>query len=69
MATTFLTLGNTNLEDQDKETQLVMDVVGEQLLARSTRAFLAQTIGCAHYTITNSDPIPTRDYYACSPGS
>jgi cytochrome c553 len=62
VATTILTLGNTNLEEQDKK-QLEMDVVDEQLDTIS-RAFLAQTIGCARCHDHKFDPIPTRDYYA-----
>ena len=45
VATTFLALGNTNLEEQDKR-QLDMDVVDEQLDVIG-KAFLGQTIGCA----------------------
>jgi hypothetical protein len=62
VATTFLVLGNTNLEEQDKK-QLVMDVVDEQLDTIG-KAFLAQTIGCARCHDHKFDPIPTRDYYA-----
>jgi hypothetical protein len=62
VATTFLMLGNTNLEEQDKK-QLEMDVVDEQLETLG-RAFLAQTIGCARCHDHKFDPIPTRDYYA-----
>ena len=62
IATTFLTLGNANLEDQDKS-NLEMDVVDEQLEVIG-RAFLAQTIGCARCHDHKFDPIPTRDYYA-----
>lgn len=62
IATTFLTLGNTNLEEQDKA-QLDMDVVDEQLDTIG-KAFLAQTIGCARCHDHKFDPIPTRDYYA-----
>lgn len=62
IGTTFLTLGNTNLEEQDKR-QLRMDVVDEQLDTLS-RAFLAQTITCARCHDHKFDPIPTRDYYA-----
>ncbi len=62
IATTFLALGNTNLEEQDKE-QLRMDVVDEQLDTIG-KAFLAQTIGCARCHDHKFDPIPTRDYYA-----
>lgn len=62
IATTFLTLGNSNLEEQDKA-QLRMDVVDEQLDTIG-KAFLAQTIGCARCHDHKFDPIPTRDYYA-----
>jgi hypothetical protein len=62
IATTFLALGNTNLEEQDKK-QLEMDVVDEQLDTIG-KAFLAQTIGCARCHDHKFDPIPTRDYYA-----
>ena len=62
VATTFLVLGNTNLEEQDKA-QLRMDVVDEQLDTIG-KAFLAQTIGCARCHDHKFDPIPTRDYYA-----
>ena len=61
-ATTFLTLGNSNLEDQDKA-KLRMDVVDEQL-DTIFRGFLGQTIGCARCHDHKFDPIPTRDYYA-----
>ncbi|MEW6306127.1 MAG: DUF1553 domain-containing protein [Verrucomicrobiota bacterium] len=61
-ATTFLALGNTNLEEQDKK-QLDMDVVDEQLDTIG-KAFLGQTIGCARCHDHKFDPIPTRDYYA-----
>ncbi len=62
IATTFLALGNNNLEEQDKG-QLRMDVVDEQLDTIG-KAFLAQTIGCARCHDHKFDPIPTRDYYA-----
>ena len=62
IATSFLTLGNANLEEQDKR-QLRMDVVDEQLDVIS-RAFLAQTVTCARCHDHKFDPIPTRDYYA-----
>ena len=61
-ATTFLALGNANLEEQDKA-QLRMDIVDEQLDTIG-KAFLAQTIGCARCHDHKFDPIPTRDYYA-----
>ena len=62
IATTFLALGNTNFEEQDKK-QLEMDVVDEQLDSIG-KAILAQTIGCARCHDHKFDPIPTRDYYA-----
>jgi hypothetical protein len=62
IATTFLVLGNTNLEEQDKK-QLRMDVVDEQLDTIG-RAFLSQTLGCARCHDHKFDPIPTKDYYA-----
>ena len=62
VATTFLTLGNINLEEQDKQ-QLRMDVVDEQLETIG-KGFLAQTLGCARCHDHKFDPIPTRDYYA-----
>jgi hypothetical protein len=62
IATTFLLMGNTNLEEQDKK-QLEMDVVDEQLDTLG-RAFLAQTIACARCHDHKFDPIPTKDYYA-----
>ncbi len=62
IATTFLTMGNSNLEDQDKK-KLEMDFVDEQLDVIS-RGFLAQTITCARCHDHKFDPIPTQDYYA-----
>lgn len=62
VATSFLAMGNTNLEEQDK-TQLEMDYIDEQLEVLG-RAFLGQTIGCARCHDHKFDPIPTRDYYA-----
>ena len=62
VAPTFLSLGNINLEDQDKR-QLEMDVVDEQLDTIG-KALLAQTIGCARCHDHKFDPIPTADYYA-----
>ncbi len=62
IATTFLALGNTNLEEQDKK-QLRMDVVDEQLDV-ITKGFLGQTVTCARCHDHKFDPIPTKDYYA-----
>ena len=62
IATTFLALGNTNLEEQDKK-QLRMDVVDEQLDV-VTKGFLGQTVTCARCHDHKFDPIPTKDYYA-----
>jgi hypothetical protein len=62
VASNFLVLGNTNLEEQDKG-QLRMDVVDEQIDAIG-KGFLAQTIACARCHDHKFDPIPTKDYYA-----
>ncbi len=62
VATTYLMLGNTNLEEQDKN-QLRMDVVDEQLDVIG-KGLLAQTITCARCHDHKFDPIPQRDYYA-----
>ena len=62
IGTTMLTLGDTNLEEQDKK-QLEMDHIDEQLDLIG-KVFLAQTIGCARCHDHKFDPIPTRDYYA-----
>lgn len=62
VATAFLTMGNTNLEEQDKE-QLEMDYIDEQLDVVG-RVFMGQTLGCARCHDHKFDPIPTRDYYA-----
>jgi hypothetical protein len=62
VATTFLAMGNTNLEEQDKK-QLRMDVVDEQLDV-ITKGILGQTVTCARCHDHKFDPIPTKDYYA-----
>ncbi|MCA9192142.1 MAG: DUF1553 domain-containing protein [Planctomycetales bacterium] len=62
VATSFLAMGNNNLEQQDK-LQLEMDYLDEQLETIG-RAFLGQTLGCARCHDHKFDPIPMRDYYA-----
>jgi hypothetical protein len=62
VAAMFLTLGNTNLEDQDKK-QLRLDVIDEQLDV-ITKGFLAQTVTCARCHDHKFDAIPAADYYA-----
>jgi len=62
VATSYLQLGNSNLEEQDKK-QLRMDVVDEQLDAIS-KGLLGQTVTCARCHDHKFDPIPTADYYA-----
>lgn len=62
IATTFLMMGDTLLENQNKS-QLDMDFVDEQLDVIG-RGLLAQTITCARCHDHKFDPIPTHDYYA-----
>ncbi len=62
IATTYLMLGNTNFEEQNKK-QLRMDFVDEQLDVIG-KGLLAQTITCARCHDHKFDPIPTSDYYA-----
>jgi hypothetical protein len=62
IATTFLVMGDTLLENQNKS-QLDMDVVDEQLDVIG-KGLLAQTITCARCHDHKFDPIPTSDYYA-----
>lgn len=62
IATAFLSLGNTNLEEQDKQ-QLEMDYLDEQLDVLGA-VFLGQTLGCARCHDHKFDPISTKDYYA-----
>ena len=62
VATSYLALGNHNLEEQDKKT-LEMDVVDEQLDVIG-KGLLAQTVTCARCHDHKFDPIPTKDYYA-----
>ncbi len=62
IAVTYLTLGNTNFEEQDRK-QLRMDVVDEQLDVIS-KGLLAQTVTCARCHDHKFDPIPQKDYFA-----
>ncbi len=62
IATSYLVLGNNNLEEQDKP-QLEMDMVDEQLDVIG-KGLLGQTISCARCHDHKFDPIPTADYYA-----
>ncbi len=62
VATSFLAMGDTNFEKQDKQ-QLEMDYVDEQLDVIG-QAFMGQTVGCARCHDHKFDPIPTKDYYA-----
>ena len=62
IATSFLALGPTNFERQDKKI-LEMDVIDEQLDTLG-KAILGMTIGCARCHDHKFDPIPTHDYYA-----
>ena len=59
IATTFLVMGDTLLENQNKS-QLDMDFVDEQLDVIG-KGLLAQTITCARCHDHKFDPIPTRD--------
>ena len=60
--TSFLLMGNSNLEEQDKKA-LEMDFVDEQLDVIG-KGLLAQTLSCARCHDHKFDPIPTRDYHA-----
>jgi hypothetical protein len=60
-ATSFLVLGPTNYEEQDKQ-MLRMDIVDEQLDTIG-KSLLGQTIGCARCHDHKFDPIPITDYY------
>ena len=62
IATTYLALGNSNLEEQDKY-QLRMDVVDEMLDVIG-KGLLGQTVTCARCHDHKFDPIPSADYYA-----
>lgn len=61
-AISYLALGNSNLEEQDKK-QLEMDIIDEQLDVIG-KGLLGQTISCARCHDHKFDPIPTADYYA-----
>ncbi len=58
-ATSFLVLGPTNYELQDKDL-LTMEVVDEQIDTMG-RAMLGMTVGCARCHDHKFDPIPTRE--------
>ena len=62
VATGFLSLGPKVLAEPDKEKMLV-DIVDEQVDVL-TKAFLAQTVGCARCHDHKFDPILHADYYA-----
>ncbi|MFC1758356.1 DUF1553 domain-containing protein [Planctomycetota bacterium] len=62
IATSFLALGPTNYELQDKEL-LRMEVVDEQLDTIG-RSMLGLTVGCARCHDHKFDPISMNDYYA-----
>ncbi|MGI9244677.1 MAG: DUF1549 domain-containing protein [Verrucomicrobiales bacterium] len=62
IATSFLALGPSNYELQDKEL-LTMEIVDEQVDTVG-RAFMAMTLGCARCHDHMFDPISARDYYA-----
>ncbi|MFM8891898.1 MAG: DUF1549 domain-containing protein, partial [Planctomycetia bacterium] len=62
VATSYLALGATNYEEQDKRV-LEMDVIDEQIETVG-KGLLAMTIGCARCHDHKFDPIPTADYYA-----
>ena len=62
IATGFLSLGPKVLAEPDKEKMLV-DIVDEQVDV-VTKAFLAQTVGCARCHDHKFDPVTHADYYA-----
>jgi hypothetical protein len=62
IATTYLALGPSNYELQDKEL-LRMEVIDEQVDTVG-RTFLSMTLGCARCHDHMFDPISAKDYYA-----
>ncbi|MGC3970739.1 MAG: DUF1553 domain-containing protein [Pirellulales bacterium] len=62
VATSYLVLGATNYEEQDKKV-LEMDVADEQIDTIG-KGLLGMTLGCARCHDHKFDPIPTADYYA-----
>ena len=62
IATTFLVMGDTQLENQNKS-QIDIDFVDEQLDVIG-KGLLAQTITCGRCHDHKFDPISARDYYA-----
>ena len=61
-ATSFLLLGPTNYELQDKDI-LEMDIIDEQMDTLG-KSFMGMTLNCARCHDHKFDPIPTADYYA-----
>ncbi len=61
-ATGFLVLGDLEIVEADKE-KLRVDIIDQQL-AKTTKAFLAMTVGCARCHDHKFDPITQADYYA-----
>lgn len=62
VATSFLALGPTNYEEQDKQ-QLRWDIIDEQLDSLG-KAFLGLSLSCARCHDHKFDPVTARDYYA-----
>ena len=62
VATSFLALGPTNYEEQDKQ-QLRWDIIDEQLDTFG-KAFLGLSLSCARCHDHKFDPVTARDYYA-----
>lgn len=61
-ATGFLVLGDLEVVEADKA-KLHVDIIDQQLV-KTTKAFLAMTVGCARCHDHKFDPISQRDYYA-----
>jgi hypothetical protein len=61
-ATGFLLLGDIEIVEADKA-KLHVDIVDQQV-AKTGKAFLGMTLGCARCHDHKFDPVPQRDYYA-----